>query len=292
MTAAELARALDRRARGRAGSWSCRCPAHEDHNPSLSIRDADDGRILVHCHAGCDQGDVIAELQHRGLWPERAARPASRRRTPARPRPALPPAGHHNTASAKAIWRTADEIIVGTPVELYLRHRGLWPADDDVGAFWPWAHLRCALEPLAMVAAVNDPVGNLVAVHRTFLTAAGEKAPIDKPKLARGPIKGNAVRLADWRTTDTLALTEGIEDALAYWKLTGTPTWAACGAGMVASMILPTAIRNVVIVADRDEAGMRAAGQALAAFEAQGRHVRVVRPIRCKDAAEVAESLA
>ncbi|HEV3330548.1 MAG TPA: hypothetical protein VG096_06185 [Bryobacteraceae bacterium] len=30
-----------------------------------------DGMVLVHCHAGCSQADVIAALRARGLWPER-----------------------------------------------------------------------------------------------------------------------------------------------------------------------------------------------------------------------------
>jgi putative DNA primase/helicase len=33
--------------------WNCRCPAHDDRNPSLSIHAGDDGRVLMHCHAGC-----------------------------------------------------------------------------------------------------------------------------------------------------------------------------------------------------------------------------------------------
>jgi len=43
------------------------CPAHRDRNPSLSIRE-DGGRVLVHCHAGCPQHQVIDELRARGLW--------------------------------------------------------------------------------------------------------------------------------------------------------------------------------------------------------------------------------
>jgi hypothetical protein len=46
-----------------------RCPAHHDRRPSLSICERD-GRVLVHCHAGCSQTDVIAALRDRGLWPE------------------------------------------------------------------------------------------------------------------------------------------------------------------------------------------------------------------------------
>jgi hypothetical protein len=32
--------------------WMARCPAHEDRNPSLSIREGDE-KILLHCFAGC-----------------------------------------------------------------------------------------------------------------------------------------------------------------------------------------------------------------------------------------------
>jgi putative DNA primase/helicase len=43
-----------------------RCPAHEDREPSLSIKDADGGKVLVRCHAGCDQQKVIPALKARG----------------------------------------------------------------------------------------------------------------------------------------------------------------------------------------------------------------------------------
>ncbi len=42
--------------------WSACCPAHEDSSPSLSINEGDDGRTLIHCHAGCTTEDVCAAL--------------------------------------------------------------------------------------------------------------------------------------------------------------------------------------------------------------------------------------
>jgi DNA primase len=36
-----------------AKGWVALCPAHADKSPSLSIRLADDGKILLHCFAGC-----------------------------------------------------------------------------------------------------------------------------------------------------------------------------------------------------------------------------------------------
>jgi putative DNA primase/helicase len=65
MTAASLAQALGGR---RSGSqWVASCPAHDDRDPSLTITEKN-GRVLLHCHAGCDQRDVIAALQDRGIW--------------------------------------------------------------------------------------------------------------------------------------------------------------------------------------------------------------------------------
>ena len=50
------------------------CPAHQDRSPSLSIREGDDGRVLIYCHAGCNTGDVLKELHlsFRNLFPERS----------------------------------------------------------------------------------------------------------------------------------------------------------------------------------------------------------------------------
>jgi hypothetical protein len=77
MNAETIARALGGRKAG--GGWKARCPAHDDRNPSLSIRD-EHGQVLVRCHAGCEQADVIAALRERGLWTENGSylRPACR----------------------------------------------------------------------------------------------------------------------------------------------------------------------------------------------------------------------
>ncbi len=45
-----------------ASSWLACCPAHDDRNPSLSIREADEGRILVHCFSGCDVWDIVSAI--------------------------------------------------------------------------------------------------------------------------------------------------------------------------------------------------------------------------------------
>ena len=60
------------------GGWVARCPAHGDDNPSLSIARGEDGRILVHCHAGCSAEDVVASLglKMADLMPQKNERPS------------------------------------------------------------------------------------------------------------------------------------------------------------------------------------------------------------------------
>ena len=43
------------------GQYSACCPAHEDENPSLSIRETDD-RLLLFCHAGCYSNEIVAAV--------------------------------------------------------------------------------------------------------------------------------------------------------------------------------------------------------------------------------------
>jgi hypothetical protein len=54
-------------------SLICHCPcglhAHGDRNPSLSVRDGDRGRLLLHCFAGGNYDDVVAGLRAKGLRP-------------------------------------------------------------------------------------------------------------------------------------------------------------------------------------------------------------------------------
>lgn len=50
--------------------WTCRCPAHDDRRPSLSIGMGSDGKVLLRCHAGCTY-KAIAEaigLKERDLF--------------------------------------------------------------------------------------------------------------------------------------------------------------------------------------------------------------------------------
>lgn len=43
-------------------SWVALCPSHDDARPSLSIRENGDGKLLLHCFAGCDVQSIVRSL--------------------------------------------------------------------------------------------------------------------------------------------------------------------------------------------------------------------------------------
>ena len=67
-----------------AGRWIARCPAHEDRRASLSIRELEDGQVLVHDFAGCSVEEVLsaASVKISALFPEREINHRKRERRP------------------------------------------------------------------------------------------------------------------------------------------------------------------------------------------------------------------
>jgi hypothetical protein len=44
------------------GKWIAKCPAHDDRRPSLSVKEADDGKVLLHCWSGCGAAEIVNAL--------------------------------------------------------------------------------------------------------------------------------------------------------------------------------------------------------------------------------------
>ncbi len=57
----------------RSDSWLACCPAHGDKSPSMTIRELSDGRLLVHCFAGCSVENIVGSigLELSDLFPEK-----------------------------------------------------------------------------------------------------------------------------------------------------------------------------------------------------------------------------
>jgi|GEM_PF-1511646 len=66
-----------------AGQCTALCPAHDDNVRSLSIGQSEDGDVLIHCHAGCEPKDVLAEvgLQMKDLFQKKKKQPSASART-------------------------------------------------------------------------------------------------------------------------------------------------------------------------------------------------------------------
>ena len=283
MTAETIAKALGGRKAG--AGWTARCPAHDDRTPSLSLTDTKDGKVLVRCHAGCEQKHVIAALRGRGLWGQscRCSSPWTPRGTPVEREPDRDDA--RRTAMALAIWQSA-ALAAGTPIVTYLASRSIHLAPKALRFHPGLKHPAGGLWP-AMVALVTNGIdGAPVAIHRTFLAReGGKKAPVDPQKMMLGPCRGGAVRLAD--PGDVLMVGEGIETCLAAMQASGHPAWAALSTSGLRALDLPKHVRDVIVLADGDEAGEAAARDCAFRWKRQGWRVRIARPPQGMDFADM-----
>src|SRR5262245_19460464 len=275
MNAETIAKALGGRRVG--GGWIARCPAHEDRKPSLSITEAKGGKVLIRCHAGCEQVRVIAALRLLGLWngnsPRRFIRSA--------PRVAGAPQQGRDEAqrskAALAIWQAATDAD-GMSVKAYLRSRGLYlPTPPSLRFHAGLKHPTGGIWP-AMVALVTRGTDDMpLSVHRTFLARnCGGKAPVDPQKMMLGPCRGGAVVLAP--PGEVLMVGEGIETCLAVMQATGHPAWAALSTAGLRALDLPDDVRDVIVLADGDDPGEAAARHCAWRWKREGRRVRIARP--------------
>lgn len=226
-----------------------------------------------------------------------------------------PPAADHKAAAFR-IWLSAQPSLKGTPAEAYLAARGielarlgrqpralrfhprLWNAES--GRHWP-----------ALVAAIIKG-SEQVAVHRTWLTEDGKKAPLADPKMTYGAYAGGLIPL--WRGAsgkplkdalpgESMILSEGIEDG---WSCAiAAPEFrvaAAVSLSNMGSVELPLAITTVLIAAQNDpwwheqqqrqHGAMRGLDRAIRHFQKQGRNVRLIRPSAGKDVNDLLRGIA
>lgn len=83
MSAERLLSRLDRVRLTGPGKWIARCPTRDDKSPSLSIRELDDGRVLIHDFGGDDVSSILnaVGLSFADLYPAQAgafAKPVAR----------------------------------------------------------------------------------------------------------------------------------------------------------------------------------------------------------------------
>lgn len=260
---------------GRGGL--CRCPAHEDRSPSLSVSETRDGRVLVHCFAGCPQPAVIGALRSLGLWGGEAEYdPSYPGRLTSKPDGMRSRDDRQRREAAQEIWDKA-RPAAGTLVEAYLRARRVhMPVSDQLRFAPDMKHSPSKQRWPAMLARVADNSG-FCAMQRTWLMRDGKaKAPVQPNKMTLGPMAGGAVRL--FAADERLGLAEGIETALSAAQLYSIPVWACLSANRLAKIELPQTLRVLMIFADNGEVGRREAWAAAESYEQRGLHVEIITP--------------
>ena len=246
-----------------AGSFVGTCPAC-GYKDSLRIT-SQNGRALWWCGACQDQAAVTAAISGQAAQAAPMAAAADASQTQKRD-------------WALDLW--ADALPAkGTVVERYLAARGIALRDEmplrflpnhlcrDSGKRWP-----------VMLALMVDCAGTPQAIHRTFLAPDGAgKAPIATPRKTLGMVAGAAVRLAP--IADRLVIGEGIETSISAGLMLKAPAWAAISApNLEFKLKLPASIKEIVVAADHDGPGLKAARAALARWRAEGRTVKIARP--------------
>jgi hypothetical protein len=251
MHAAEIAHALKGKKSGR--SWTARCPAHDDSDPSLSISVSPEGKTLIHCHAGCSQDQVIAALRDRGLWH------ADDRAGDNRPR--LRIVGHRDDDTSRieyahSVWNAAIDPR-DTLTEKYLGSRKLsLPPELRVMAlrFHPACPWESNFAPCMIAAFRSIKDNSVTGVHRIRLDQP-ERWPKAERKML-GIVAGSAVKL-DPVWGKSLVIGEGIETCMAARQLGFHPVWALGSSGSIKDFKLIEGVDELTILGERDHGANR-----------------------------------
>lgn len=267
----EEGRALVERLGGR---WTpngglCRCPAHDDRTPSLSVRPGRT-RLLLHCFAGCAAADILRALEAGHFIEPHAAGSGKSRASEA----------DRLNDAARRIWGEARSIH-DTAAAAYLASRGLRSNSPELRFHPRTPH---GPQPLtryrpALIAAVRDDSG-LVGIHRTFIGSHGSQPEADGGRSGLGSFGRGAVRLGG--AGSRLGLAEGIETALSATALFGVPCWATLGTERFRRVSLPVQVEELLLFLDHDAGGRRAEALAREAF-ADVTHIEVHLPDRRGD---------
>ncbi len=272
-SAAAIVQAYGLRPSGK-GCWQGYCPACGYADAfSLSIKG---GQLLWYCHACADGKNIQHFLQAAGLLGGVKSGLHASSSSRQQPLPSKKP-GNSQLAYVRQIWEAAEPISTAVR-EGYLHSRGLKGPYPPSLRFLPSCWHKPSLTPYpAIIAAVTRwPSSEVVAVHRTCLQADCSRKIDILAKMMLGDVRGGAVRLAE--ADSRLALTEGIETGLSVQQISGIPTWACLSTSGLQGIILPDAVREVLICADHDPPGLKAARAAAERLTRLGKQVKIAIP--------------
>lgn len=203
--------------------WSCRCPAHDDKHPSLSIGIGEEGRVLLNCHAGCETKAIMTSLglEMKDLMPRRQSTT-----TPTQSHP-------HSSES----FASPDEAVVA------LEHT-LGPVTKR------WVYTDAAGEPVGEILRWDTPTGKTirpVSKHgdRWLIKAMSDPRPLmSLPELTNLPDGA-------W-----VYIVEG-ESCVDAARAVGLVATTSAGGSKAAAKSDWSSLKNkaAIIVPDHDDAG-------------------------------------
>jgi hypothetical protein len=218
-------------------SYQAHCPVHDDKNPSLSISVAEDGSVLLKCHAGCATKDVLAArgLKLRDLFPISDVDRTPRSPTKSKASP-TPKGGRKAFATSTAAVADLNKQY-GTPTAVWTYHDA---QSQPVGVINRWdIDGQKRIRPVAKIGTEWIQCG----------------MPTPRP-LYRLPELLNS--------TGLVCIVEGEKTAEALASLGFTVTTSAHGANSANGTDWSyLAGREVVILPDRDDAGAKYASSVL-----------------------------
>ncbi len=217
-----------------SGGYKARCPAHEDENPSLSVSEGDEGRVLLYCHAGCEIEAVLEALglEMSDLFSDTTGGGA----------PVVETQPGKKRRSAK-IYPTLDEAVEAAR-QTTSRHGEMQETDR-------YKYLDDAKNDYMVVVRFDPVSGNGKKTYRPLHVVEGGWCMGDPPGLL--PLLGLPY-LREY--PDTVYIFEGEKCAGAGYFLGFISTTSAHGAKSASkSDWSPLAGRDVVLVPDHDKAG-------------------------------------
>ncbi|MBX3430804.1 MAG: toprim domain-containing protein [Hyphomonadaceae bacterium] len=177
---------------------------------------------------------------------------------------------------ARRLWQES-KPIGGTLAARYLESRALKPPYPPALHFHPACADGSFKRPALIAARTQLSAPRCVSsIQRTFLSKEGGKAELAAAKKALGACKGGGVVLGE--IGDELVIAEGIETALSASAMFAMPAVATLGTSFTRGLIVPERVQRVIIAADNDEPGLRAAHALAARLRKEGRDVRVETP--------------
>lgn len=208
--------------------------------------------------------------------------------------------------ATKFLWSKSRPVQKDDPVWKYLNRRvpGLTDIPEDIhytkAQYWESddsGRSQHLADYDAMVLRGYTPQGQLVQMHTTYLTADGQKAPVENVKKTRPGCGFNSFAFRIGVPRDgVLGLCEGVENALAASILYGMTVWPCHSASVLQNFQVPedmrTEIRQIIIFADNDRSkvrdgvrntGLLAAEVLAKSLRSQGYRVRIMMTAKVGD---------